>query len=84
MRWAWLQWAWLNIDSAPSQVAQLKHSVTQKEELLRLYARDAQERDREEAEVHTHTPNFDPDIPCSFHVPYLPLFRLLPDPSPLI
>ncbi len=37
-------------------MAQLKHSVAQKEELLRLYARDAQERDKEEAEVGTlHT-----------------------------
>ena len=32
------------------QVAQLKHTISQKEELLRLYARDATERDKAEAE----------------------------------
>ena len=42
----------------PSQVAQLKHSVGQKEELLRLYARDARERDQAETEVTEDKPEW--------------------------
>ncbi len=33
------------------QVSQLTHSQSQKEELLRLYVKDARERDQAEAEV---------------------------------